>query len=168
MWKRSTLQESYEWMNILDDLRKSYNNTKHRTIRMKPVDVSTENKKQLYRSVYKPRQIKRTDRAQKFSVGDQVRISKYENVSEKGYTPNWTTKIFTVSKVKNTNPPTYKLTDYQDHPIEGGFYEKELNKVKHPDGYLVEKVLRKRGNLFYVKWLGFDSSHKSWIDKTHM
>ncbi|XP_068991200.1 uncharacterized protein [Neodiprion pinetum] len=54
------------------------------------------------------------------------------------------------------------------HPIEGGFYEEELGKVKYPDGYLVENVLRKRGNRVYVKWLGFDSSHNSWINKTDM
>ncbi|XP_068994241.1 uncharacterized protein [Neodiprion pinetum] len=127
-----------------------------------------ENEKQLYRSVYKPRQIKRSDRTRKFNVSDRVRISKYKNVFEKGYTPNRTTEIFTVSEVKNTNPPTYKLTDYQDHHIEKGFYEEELSKEKYPDGYLVEKVLRKRGNLFYVKWLGFDSSHNNWINKTDM
>ncbi|XP_046749819.1 uncharacterized protein LOC124413337 [Diprion similis] len=96
-------------------------------IALKPVDVSTVNEKQLYRSIYKPRQIKRSNRKRKFKVGDRARISKYKNVFEKGYAPNWTSEIFTVSEVKNTNPPTYKLTDYQDQSIEEGFYEEELN-----------------------------------------
>ncbi|XP_015119441.1 uncharacterized protein LOC107042770 [Diachasma alloeum] len=101
----------------------------------------------------------------KFKVGDKVRISKYKNVFEKGYTPNWTTEIFTISHVVNTNPVIYKLVDYEEKPVEGGFYQEELTRVTYPDVYLVEKILRRRGNRVFVKWLGFDSSHNSWIDK---
>ncbi|XP_046737969.1 uncharacterized protein LOC124406577 [Diprion similis] len=102
-----------------------------------------------------------------FQTG-KVRISKFKNVFEKGYTPNWTTEIFTISQVENTNPVTYKLKDYQGQPIAGGFYEQELLKVEHPDIYLVEKVLQKRGKKLYVKWLGFDNTHNSWINESDM
>ena len=44
----------------------------------------------------------------------------------------------------------------------GGFYEQELLKVRHSDVYLIEKILRKKGNRVRVKWLGFDSSHNTW------
>ena len=84
---------------------------------------------------------------------------------EKGYTPNYTTEIFTISRVAPTNPVTYHLKDYRNEPIAGGFYEQEIAKVKYPDVYLVEKVLKRRKNQIYVKWLGFDSSHNQWIDK---
>ncbi|XP_043468339.1 uncharacterized protein LOC122502383 [Leptopilina heterotoma] len=70
--------------------------------------------------------------------------------------------------LKSTKPVTYKLKDYQNQPIEGGFYEEELLKVQYPDVYLVEKVLKTRSNDVYVKWLGFDSSHNSWIKKSDM
>ena len=63
---------------------------------------------------------------------------------------------------------TYKLVDYQDHPIEGDFYQKELTKVKYPDAYLVEKIVRKRGNKLLIKWLGFDDSHNSWINESDL
>jgi hypothetical protein len=168
MWKQFTLRGSHKWIDILPNLIESYNNTTHSTIGMRPNNVTASNEKEIYRSVYKPRQIKRSKRRRKFKAGDKVRISKYKNVFEKGYTPNWTTEIFTVTAVKNTNPPTYKLTDYQHNPIEGGFYEEELSRVQYPDGYLVEKVLRRRGDKLYVKWLGFDSSHNSWINKSDM
>ncbi|XP_046749940.1 uncharacterized protein LOC124413423 [Diprion similis] len=141
MWKRFSMQESYKWLDILSDLVSAYNNTKHRTIRMKPSDVTVANERLVLR--------------------DKVRTSKFENVFEKGYTPNWTTEIFTISQVENTNPVTYKLKDYQGQPIAGGFYEQELLKVEHPDIYLVEKVLQKRRKKLYVKWLGFDTTHNS-------
>ena len=44
------------------------------------------------------------DRDRKFKVGDHVRISKYKNIFAKGYTPNWSEKVFILSKIKNTVP----------------------------------------------------------------
>ncbi|XP_024943870.1 uncharacterized protein LOC112494811 [Cephus cinctus] len=135
---------------------------------MKPIDVTARNEKKLLHRVYKNFKIKPTLRLAKFKVGDKVRISKFKHIFEKGYTPNWTTEIFTISQVENTHLVTYKLKDYQDHPIEGGFYEQELTRVKYPDIYLVEKVLRKRGNRLFVKWLGFDESHNTWINRSDL
>ncbi|XP_044005577.1 uncharacterized protein LOC122850507 [Aphidius gifuensis] len=39
MWKKFTLQGSYKWQKILPDILQQYNNTKHRTIKMKPLDI---------------------------------------------------------------------------------------------------------------------------------
>ncbi|XP_043464235.1 uncharacterized protein LOC122499789 [Leptopilina heterotoma] len=166
MWPEFSLQGNYKWINLLPTLISKYNNKKHRTIGMKPKDVTVEDTRELLRRIRKLRKIPL--RRSKFKVGDRVRVSKFKNIFEKGYTPNWTTEIFTVDKVKSTKPVTYKLLDYQNQPIEGGFYEKELLKVKHPDVYLVEKVFKTRGNDVYVKWLGFDKSHNSWIKKSDM
>ncbi|XP_068991481.1 uncharacterized protein [Neodiprion pinetum] len=69
----------------------------------------------------------------KSKSGKDVTAAMKSVLTQSRYSPNWTTEIFTVSEVKDTNPPTYKLTDYQDHPIEGGFYEEELGKIKYPD-----------------------------------
>ncbi|XP_018406601.1 PREDICTED: uncharacterized protein LOC108782743 [Cyphomyrmex costatus] len=101
----------------------------------------------------------------KFKVGDAVRVSKYKTIFEKGYTPNWTTEVFRIVRVQRTNPVTYLLEDYRGEPVAGGFYEHELLRVANSDVYLVEKVLRKKGDRVYVKWLGFDGSHNSWINK---
>ena len=78
------------------------------------------------------------------------------------------TEILTVNRIKNTEPVTYILKDYQDKAIAGSFYEYELAKVRYSDIYLVEKILKKRGNKLFVKWLGFDDSHNSWIDKSSL
>ncbi|KYN12353.1 hypothetical protein ALC57_15466 [Trachymyrmex cornetzi] len=92
-------------------------------------------------------------------------VSDLHTIFEKGYTPNRSTEIFYIVKTQRTNPATYLLKDYQGKPIAGGFYEHELQRVSNPDVYLVEEILRKRGNKVNVKWLGMDSSHYSWIDK---
>lgn len=166
MWMQFSLRGSYKWLDILNDLVAAYNSSKHRTIGMKPNEVTAAKVETLLKRL-QPR--KRSRKIPKFRIGDKVRISKNKHVFEKGYTPNWTTEIFTVDRVvASTSPVTYKLKDYQDKPISGGFYEEELLRVEYPDTYLVEKVLKKRGNKVYVKWLGFDSSHNSWINKTDM
>ncbi|XP_072766494.1 uncharacterized protein [Anoplolepis gracilipes] len=72
----------------------------------------------------------------------------------KGYTPNWTTEVFKIVKVQRTNPVTYLLEDYCKKSIAGAFYEHELHRANYPDVYLVEKVLRRRGDEVYMKWLG--------------
>ena len=147
------------------DLISSYNNTRHQTIKMKPKDVTKENEKKKLFNIYKKLQIKTKRKKPKFKIGDEVRISKFKHTFEKGYTPNWTAEIFTISQVRDSEPTTYFLKDYQNKPISGSFYEQELSKNKNPNIYLVEKVLKKRGNKLYLKWLGFDNSHNSWIDK---
>ena len=101
----------------------------------------------------------------KFKIGDEVRISKFKHTFEKVYTLYWTTETFRISQVRDSKPTTYFLKDYQNEPISSSFHEQELCKVKNPNIHLVEKVLKKRGNKLYVKWLGFDNSHNSWIDK---
>ena len=58
----------------------------------------------------------------KFRAGDHVRIPKYKNVFAKGYTPNWSGKIFVISKVKNTVPWTYAISDLNGENIVGTFY----------------------------------------------
>lgn len=162
MWKKFSMNGNYRWLGMIGTLIDDYNNTWHRTINMKPSQVSALNEKRLLATVYS--HIKIVDKG-KFNVDDPVRISKYKHLFEKGYTPNWTTEIFKIYKVQNTNPVTYLLKDYKDQPIKGSFYALELSKVKYPDVYLVEKTLRRRGNKVFVKWLGFDSTHNSWIDK---
>ncbi|XP_044599175.1 uncharacterized protein LOC123275250 [Cotesia glomerata] len=169
MWREFSARGSYKWIDMLAELVNTYNNTKHRTIKMKPIDVTKAQEWSLLENIYMPMKSQSSKRKKnRFKVGDVVRISRYKHVFEKGYTPNWTTELFTVTKVRNTDPVTYELEDWIGIPIKGGFYNEELSKAKYSDIFLVEKVLKKRGNKLYVKWLGFDSKHNSWIDETDM
>ena len=162
MWKMFTLNGNYKWNDMLPRLVSSYNACKHRTIGMRPIDVTPAVATRLVDTVYN--HVKIAGPA-KFKVGDSVRVSKYKTIFDKGYTPNWTTEVFKIAKVQQTNPVTYLLEDSRGESIDEGFYEYELHRAANPDVYLVEKVLRKRGNEVYVKWLGFDGSHNSWIHK---
>ena len=99
----------------------------------------------------------------KFNVGDHVRISNYKNNFAKGYSQNWSEEIFVVSKIKDTVPWTYVISDLNGEKIAGSFYEKELQKTSQEKFRI--KVLKRKGDKLYVKWKGYDNSFNSWIDK---
>lgn len=162
MWKEFSFRGTFKWIDILQSLVDHYNNTKHRTIDMKPNDVNVLNERMLLNTVYNyifPIRAKA-----KFKIGDLVRVSRYKHIFAKGYTPNWTTEVFRIKTVQPTNPVTYLLIDLEGHDINGSVYPEELQLVKNPDLYLVEKIIRKKRDKVYVKWLGFDSRHNSWIN----
>ena len=64
------------------------------------------------------------DRDAKIKIGNHVRISKYKNIFAKDYAPNWSEEPFVISKVKNTMPWTYVISDLNGEGIDGMFYEK--------------------------------------------
>lgn len=162
MWKDFSEHGSYNWTEGLEKLLERYNTRKHRTIGLAPVEVNEKNAPEvLKRLMQKNLPPKKKN---KFKVGDSVRISKYKHLFEKGYTPNWTTEIFVVDQVQRTRPVTYKLRDFENQLIQGGFYEEELQKTKFKDVFLVEKILKTKGDKVFVKWLGFDKKHNEWID----
>ena len=104
----------------------------------------------------------------KFKIGDQVRISKIKHTFDKGYLPNFSKEIFTVSKQVPRDPPVYKLKDYDGEELKGKFYKKELQRViKSNNVYEVEKILMKRGRgrhvQYLVKWLGYPNKFNSWV-----
>ncbi len=166
MWKQFSMQGTYKWINILNQLVKNYNNTKHSTIKMKPNNVSKKNEKNILHYVYNTRSTILSKN--KFNIGDVVRISKYKTIFEKGYTPNFTTELFRVINVNRKFPVTYHIEDMKQTPIAGQFYEMELQKTKYPDSYLVEKVLKRKGKKVFVKWLGFPSSENSWVSENEI
>lgn len=164
-WKKFSLRGSYKWIDIIQDLVTKYNNTKHRTTGMKPVDVNVDNQWEI-RS--KLQQLPTNVPEPKFQLNDHVRISKFKTIFEKGYTPNWTTEVFTIRKVQRTIPPTYLLKDYRGQNIAGSFYEFELLKSKIPDVYLIEKILKKSKDKVLIKWLGFSDEHNSWESRKNL
>jgi hypothetical protein len=165
MWKQFSSQGSYKWLQLLPKIVKQYNSTKHRTTGYRPEAVNTRNAREILETAFS--HTKTVDpKPQKFHLGDHVRISKHRAAFAKGYTPSWSNEIFKIVKVQLTNPTTYILEDDSRQHIQGAFYEYELQKTKHPDTFLVEKVIRRKGNQLYVKWLGLDKKHNSWISKT--
>ena len=156
IYKYMTSISKNVFIDKLDDIVNEQNNTYHRTIKMKPVDVKDSTYIDFKKEV--------NDKDPKFKVGAHVRISKYKNIFAKGYTPDWSGEVFVIRKVKNTVPWTYVINDLNGEEIIGTFYEKELQKTNQQE-FRTEKVIKRKGDNLYVKWKGYDGSFYSWIDK---
>ena len=80
IYKYMTLVSKNVYIDKLDDIVNEYNNTYHRTIKVKPIDDNDNTYINIDKEV--------NDNDPKFKVGDHVRISKYKNIFAKGHTPN--------------------------------------------------------------------------------
>ena len=116
----TAISKSVYW-NVLDDIVNKYNNADHRTIKIKPVDVTSDSYAKYDKDSYvtKP----------KLKFGDNVRISKYRNIFAKGYTENWSEEVFVVSKIKSAVPWAYVISDLNGEPIAGSFIKENCQKV---------------------------------------
>ena len=125
IYKYMTSVSKNVYIDKLDDIVSEYNNTYHRAIKMKPVDVKdntyVDSKKEV------------NDKDPKFKVGNHVRISKYKNIFAKGYTQNWPEEVFVVNKIKNTVPWTYVINNLNGEECIGTIYEKELQKTNQKE-----------------------------------
>ena len=95
IFKHMTAVSKNVYFDVLDDIVNKYNNTVHRTIKMKPIDVTSDS--------YAEYNEDSNEKDPKFKVGDRVRISKYKNIFAKGYTQNWS-EVFIISKIRNAVP----------------------------------------------------------------
>ena len=167
MWKYFTANNTKRYIDILQSLITRYNNTKHRAIGCTPVVARQPSSyADVYQKLYKKKSEERA-KDPTFRVGEQVRISKKKNTFEKGFTPNWTEEVFTIVEVKPTKPPTYRIQDTRGEPIEGSFYEPELQRSTQ-EVYRIDKIVRKRTRKggekeALVKWKGYDNKFNSWV-----
>ena len=120
-----------------DDIVGEYNNTYHRTTKVKRVDVKDTTYMDCKKEV--------NDKDLESKVGDHVRISKYKNIFTKGYTPNWSEEIFVIKNVKNTVLWTNAINDLNGEEIIGTFYEKELQKTYQQE-FRIQKVIKRKGD----------------------
>ena len=121
------------YIDHLNDIINEYNNTYHRTIKTKPIEVKDNTYFGCIKEV--------SNKDPKFKIGDHVIISKYKNIFAKRYTPNCSEEAFVIKKVKKSVPWTYVIR---------AFYEEELQKTNHQE-FRIEKVIKRKGNKQDVK-----------------
>ena len=165
MMKEFVKNNNTIWYDILPKLIKIYNNRYHSTIKMKPIEVNKNNEKHMKENIYTYDKISKNPR---FKINDLVRISlKRRNLFDKPSSNiKWSEELFKIHSIKKTNVITYKIKDLNDEIIEGIFYERELQKSKNTSGvYIIEKIIRKNKNKYFVKWRNYSNDFNSWVDK---
>ena len=130
------------YFHVLDDIVNKYNNTAHRTIKMKSIDDTSYSYAECIGDFNK--------KDPKFTVGDQVRISRYKNIFAKGYAPNWSEQVFVVSGIKITVPWTYVVSELNGEKLMEVFmkknYKKLVKKNLEQKKYLKEKMINCMSN----------------------
>ena len=128
MYKYMTHKNTKRYIDKLQYFVRAYNNSFHRTIKMKPNQVNEHTAHQVRQEMLLPLRLE--EPKFKFKVNDKVRIAKYHTSRfTKGYVPQWTLEIFQIKKRKKTIPPTYKIADLLGENITGSFYEPEIQLV---------------------------------------
>ena len=165
MWNYFTYGNTRKWTDFLPKLLNAYNKAEHRSIDMAPEDVDAEQEIPLWLR-NESLEVKRP-KVKRIKVGDHVRVSKARRVFDKGYLPNWTEEVITVTSVSNQEPIQVKIKDYDGNVIQGSYYKEEVQVVEKPAMYIIENIVhtRKVGVVkqYLIKWLGYPSHFNSWV-----
>ena len=166
LYRYFTAKNTFDYKSALPDVVRGYNSTPHSSIGVAPDRVTIGNSAKVWETLYGKR-LKRSQPAA-LQEGDRVRLNKKFRTFKKGYLPGWTEEVFIVDKVKPGPVPTFKITEWDGSPLEGTFYNQDLQKVQVSDDTLfrIEKVIRRKGNKILVRWKGWPQKYDSWIDKT--
>ena len=80
------------------------------------------------------------------------------------HVPSWSEEVFVLNEIKNIFSSIYTISDLNGEKVVRTFYEKELQKANQKE-FRIEKILKRKGDKFFVKWKGYDNSFNSWINK---
>ena len=186
LFRYFTHKNTYRWVDVISDLTDSYNRSYHTTIRRAPITVHDGTRDEVWatqyivpvlESVEKKKSTKTASRPKKrrrgvfkYKAGDHVRISHKRKPFERAYDEKFTGEIFKVEKrFRREDIPIYKLVDWGDDPIEGTFYQQELEKVHVDDNtiFKIDKILKKRKRRgvreSLVRWLYYPAKFDSWL-----
>ena len=168
LYRYFTAANTLKFVNVLQALVKGYNESKHRSIGMAPTEVTLKNEREVWDRLYgtKKKKFKRP----KFKVGDRVRLNKKHRTFKKSYLPGWTEEVFRVKEVRKGPVPTYKIQEWDETPLEGTFYEQDLQKVQMDDEGLfrIEKILKRKEGKSLVQWKGWPEKYNTWIPSEYI
>ena len=166
LYRYFTVKNTLQYVPVLQSLVKGYNRTYHRSIKMAPDQVTLENSEKVWENLYGTLEIKKPKKPS-LKVGDRVRMNKKFRQFKKGYLPGWTEEVFVVRSVRKGTVPTYKVEEWDGTPIQGTFYEQDLQKVGYKDDgvFRIEKIVKRKGDKVLVKWKGWPDKYNSWLDK---
>jgi transposase InsO family protein len=177
-------KQTRSYIDVLQDLVETYNSRPHRSLNnLAPSQAVKDENVFYFRRVEQnriapiiTRNLRSTKSSRnKFKVGDIVRIRKWKSIFDRGYKQTFSNEYYKINRVLDNLPSvTYELQNLNDEEIVvGGFYANELQLIKGGE-YKIEKILKTEKDRngkpvrYFVKWLGFDNRHNSWVNVQDM
>lgn len=172
--KYFTHKGTQTYINVLQDIVKSYNNSIHSSTGHKPSEVTKKNQNKLWPFLYggKGRYAKLQSSAtprKNIKIGDFVRISRDTATFFKGYEGNWGHEVFRVTKIINKPQTLYEISDWNNEKISGRFnyFELQVVEVTNKTKFRINKILKTVGTglsrRLLVSWTGFPKAYDSYI-----
>lgn len=175
MWRYFTHKNTRRYVDVLQDIVRAYNHTRHSATRMQPASVTRENAR-IARENISRRWKTAKKQGFKYRVGDLVRVSRAKATFEKGYEARWSEEIFRVHRVLIWRKPhVYELADLAGEVIDGIFYEQELSRIEkdlQKEEFIVDRVIKSKGRgankQLLVSWQGYPRKFDSWIPAANL
>ena len=164
MYLYFTAHNTLRYVDVLQLLIHTYNQSYHWSIGMAPHQVTEKNSVRSLGETLWPT-LGPKDSTPQMSCRRSRAPHKKHRPFKKGYLPGWTEEVFVVTQVRRHPVVTYRLSKWDRKPIKGTFYEPDVQKGQVSDDSLfrVEKVLKRKGRNVLVRWKGWPSKFDSWI-----
>ena len=167
----------------MENITFAYNNSKHCTIKITPIEALAADTYVLWRNQYHQILLKKNEQKKpikklttgrhktfRYKIGDRVKISFLKDKFDREYSEKWSTEVFTIIDRKfNQGIPMYTLKDYNNDIIKSDFYEPELQLayIGEETEYKIERIIRRRirnrQREILVKWKGWPEKFNSWV-----
>ena len=185
LYKYMTANRTHKYLDILDDIVASYNRTKHRVTKMRPVDVDVDDlddRHRVFKNIYgfnslremilskvKQSSAENAVQANELKPGDLVRIAKLRKTFQRGFRPSWSSTLFKIKNViRRANKTVYEIKDGTGRVKRKKFYLEELQKVTQ-NMLNAARVLKTRRSAngvvqHLVEWAPTAPEDKCWVD----
>ena len=157
--------------DALPKIMEAYNHTKHRSIKMRPVDVTIDTQDIAFKNLYHGKSYSEMLNAAKsaklkYKVGDFVRLKIDKDVFQRGYHQLWSSQAFRVSRIVTSGQvPTYVVKTSMNQDLDRRFYNRELQKVSPPDNF-IEAVVNKRNRNGITEYKVTIGDSSAWVPET--
>ena len=178
-------KQSHRWVDVLQSVTSSYNNSYHSSIRQTPTEALSADNVELWNIQYAPKKRRIPTSSSKIrapvfksiyslEVDDVVRLSKMPHAFTRAYDEQWTHELFIITeRTSQQGIPQYSIKAWNNDKIEGLFYEEELEKVNVTDDTVYKVAEKKRKTKkgvkgYNIKWYGWGPQYDTWVPEAYL
>ena len=173
LYKYMNQFQTFRYIDVLQKITRAYNETFHRSIQLRPSQVTKENQSQVWMTLYRKKPVALKPEKLRIKVGDWVRVSNLKKVFDTEYHTRWSSEQYLVvaSNLKQGRA-AYTLQDFSGEVVSGTWYSNELQLISLPSDstYKIERIIKSRKlkgkpKQFLVKWLNWGKKWNSWVNE---